>query len=95
MGWRSKRPALAPVAVGEGEMELLLLAVEGEKLPVIRVLRERMDLRLGAAYAIVQAAPTRIARDLEREVAEGFRDELLGAGASVEMRRARRLYPVP
>lgn len=93
--FRSKRPALAPVAIGEGETELLLLAVEGEKLPVIRVLRERMGLRLGAAYGIVQAAPTRIARNLERDTAEALRDELRTAGAIVELRRVRRLRPVP
>lgn len=88
---------MAPVAIGDGAVELRLLAVEGKQVPVIRVLRARMGLRLADAHALVKAAPTRIARDLEQEVAEGFRDELQVAGATVQMRTVPRhhLRPVP
>lgn len=89
MAWgRGKRSAMSPVAIGEGDMELLLIGVDGEKVPVIRVLRERMELRLGEAYALIRRAPVRIARDLEDDVAHGFRKELEEAGASVQVRRS-------
>jgi ribosomal protein L7/L12 len=73
--------------VGGGDCEVNLLAVEGKKVPVIRVLRERMGLRLGAAHAVVAEAPTIIGRQLETDVAEGFARELREAGASVEVLR--------
>lgn len=86
-GRKKKRRPTRPVAVGEGGCEVHLLAVEGRKVPVIRVLRERMELRLAAAHAVVEEAPTIIGRQLEADVAEGFARELREAGASVEVLR--------
>jgi ribosomal protein L7/L12 len=84
-GRKKKRRPLRPVAVGEGGCEVHLLAVRGRRVPVIEVLRRRMDLRLGAAYEVVEEAPTIIGRHLETDVAEGFAAELREAGASVEV----------
>jgi len=73
------------------------MGVDGKKVPVIHVLRERMGLRLSEAHGLIQAAPTRIGRNLEPGIAEQLRDELEAAGATVEMQRApkRHLRPVP
>jgi len=84
-GREKQRRSTRPVAVGEGDVEVHLLAVAGKKVPVIEVLRARMALRLGAAHAVVEEAPTIIGRHLEADVAEGFARELREAGASVEL----------
>jgi ribosomal protein L7/L12 len=80
-----QRRSTRPVAVGEGDVEVHLLAVEGRKVPVIEVLRARMALRLGAAHAVVEEAPTIIGRNLKADVAEDLARELRDAGASVEL----------
>jgi large subunit ribosomal protein L7/L12 len=89
--------AAAPAAAGApadgdggGEesttVDVVLTEVGGQKVPVIKVVRNATGLGLKEAKAVVDAAPGPIKEGVERDEAEKLKAELEEAGATVELK---------
>lgn len=92
--------AAAPVAVaaagaapagGEAEAEsstvtVVLAAAGGQKIPVIKAVREATGLGLKEAKDLVDAAPKPIKENVAREEAEKIKAALEAVGATVEFK---------
>ncbi len=90
--------AAAPAAAagGSGEagggeeesstVDVVITEVGGQKVPVIKVVRNATGLGLKEAKAVVDAAPGPVKEGVEREEAEKLKAELEEAGATVELK---------
>lgn len=90
--------AAAPAAAGGGGAEagaaeeesstvdVVVTEVGGQKVPVIKVVRNATGLGLKEAKAVVDAAPGPVKEGVEREEAEKLKAELEEAGATVELK---------
>jgi large subunit ribosomal protein L7/L12 len=89
--------AAAPAAAGapaDGDggveesttVDVVLTEVGGQKVPVIKVVRNATGLGLKEAKAVVDAAPGPIKEGVERDEAEKLKAELEEAGATVELK---------
>ena len=81
----------APAGDGGGEeasstVDVHLTDVGGQKVPVIKVVRNATGLGLKEAKALVDAAPGAVKEGVEREEAEKLKAELEEAGATVELK---------
>jgi large subunit ribosomal protein L7/L12 len=84
--------AAAPQGGGAGEVEektswgVLLKEGGGQKIQVIKVLREATGLGLKEAKDLVDAAPKVVKEGLKKEEAEELKKKLEGAGATAELK---------
>jgi large subunit ribosomal protein L7/L12 len=90
--------AAAPAAAGGGNgdggggeeesstVDVVITDVGGQKVPVIKVVRNATGLGLKEAKAVVDAAPGPVKEGVEREEAEKLKAELEEAGATVELK---------
>jgi large subunit ribosomal protein L7/L12 len=90
--------AAAPAAAGGGDgeaaggeeesstVDVVITEVGGQKVPVIKVVRNATGLGLKEAKAVVDAAPGPVKEGVEREEAEKLKAELEEAGATVELK---------
>ena len=89
--------AAAPAAAGapaedaggdeeSSTVDVVLTEVGGQKVPVIKVVRNATGLGLKEAKAVVDAAPGPVKEGVEREEAEKLKAELEEAGATVELK---------
>jgi large subunit ribosomal protein L7/L12 len=90
--------AAAPVAAAGGggdeaggaeessTVDVVITEVGGQKVPVIKVVRNATGLGLKEAKAVVDAAPGPVKEGVEREEAEKLKAELEEAGATVELK---------
>jgi len=88
--------AAAPAAAGGGEaaapaeekteFDVILLAVGGNKINVIKVVREVTALGLKEAKDLVEAAPKAVKEGVSKEEAETIKQKLSDAGATVEVK---------
>jgi large subunit ribosomal protein L7/L12 len=90
--------AAAPAAAGGGggeegggeeessTVDVHITEVGGQKVPVIKVVRNATGLGLKEAKAVVDAAPGPVKEGVEREEAEKLKAELEEAGATVELK---------
>jgi large subunit ribosomal protein L7/L12 len=88
--------AAAPAAAGGGEAEagaeesstvdVVITEVGGQKVPVIKVVRNATGLGLKEAKAVVDAAPGPVKEGVERDEGEKLKAELEEAGATVELK---------
>jgi large subunit ribosomal protein L7/L12 len=91
--------AVAPsggVAVGAGEaaapaeekteFDVVLQAAGGNKIAVIKVVREVTSLGLKEAKDLVDAAPKAVKEGVSKEEAETIRQKLVDAGATAEIK---------
>ena len=88
--------AAAPAASGGGEaaapaeekteFDVILQAVGGNKINVIKVVREVTALGLKEAKDLVEAAPKAVKEGVSKEEAETVRQKLADAGATVEVK---------
>jgi large subunit ribosomal protein L7/L12 len=69
-----------------GTVDVVLTEVGGQKVPVIKVVRNATGLGLKEAKAVVDAAPGPVKEGVEREEAEKLKAELEEAGATVELK---------
>src|SRR6202171_5135850 len=87
----------APAASGGGaeaaapaeektEFDVVLQAVGGNKINVIKVVREVTALGLKEAKDLVEAAPKAVKEAVSKEEAETIRQKLSDAGATVEVK---------
>jgi large subunit ribosomal protein L7/L12 len=89
--------AAAPAAAGGGgeadgaaeessTVDVIITEVGGQKVPVIKVVRNATGLGLKEAKAVVDASPGPIKEGIERDEAEKLKAELEEAGATVELK---------
>jgi large subunit ribosomal protein L7/L12 len=77
--------AAAP-AEEQTEFDVVLQAVGGNKINVIKVVREVTALGLKEAKDLVEAAPKAVKEGVSKEEAETVRQKLADAGATVEVK---------
>lgn len=88
--------AAAPAAAAAGEaaapaeekteFDVILQAAGGQKINVIKVVREVTALGLKEAKDLVEAAPKAVKEGVSKEEAETVRQKLADAGATVEVK---------
>jgi large subunit ribosomal protein L7/L12 len=89
--------AAAPAAAGGGgeaaaaaeektEFDVVLQAIGGNKINVIKVVREVTALGLKEAKDLVEAAPKAVKEGVSKEEAETIKQKLTDAGATVEVK---------
>ena len=87
-------PAAATSGAGEAaaaaeektEFDVILQAVGGNKINVIKVVREVTALGLKEAKDLVEAAPKAVKEAVSKEEAETIKQKLTDAGATVEVK---------
>ncbi|HKR59795.1 MAG TPA: 50S ribosomal protein L7/L12 [Pyrinomonadaceae bacterium] len=86
-------PAAGAAAGGETaaaeektEFDVILQAAGGNKINVIKVVREITALGLKEAKDLVEAAPKPVKEGVSKEEAESVRQKLADAGATVEVK---------
>jgi large subunit ribosomal protein L7/L12 len=86
-------PAAAAAGGDEGgaaeessTVDVVITEVGGQKVPVIKVVRNATGLGLKEAKAVVDAAPGPVKEGIERAEAEKLKAELEEAGATVELK---------
>lgn len=81
--------AAAPVAEAAAEkteFDVVLAAAGGNKIPVIKAVREATGLGLKEAKDLVDGAPKPIKTGVKKEEAEEIKKKLEEAGATVELK---------
>jgi large subunit ribosomal protein L7/L12 len=76
----------AAAAEEKTEFDVILQAVGGNKINVIKVVREVTALGLKEAKDLVEAAPKAVKEGVSKEEAETVRQKLSDAGATVEVK---------
>ena len=76
----------APAAEEKTEFDVILQAAGGNKINVIKVVREITALGLKEAKDLVKAAPKAVKEGVSKEEAEAIRAKLADAGATVEVK---------
>jgi large subunit ribosomal protein L7/L12 len=88
-------PAAGAAAAGGGEaaaaeekteFDVVLQAIGGNKINVIKVVREVTALGLKEAKDLVEASPKAVKEGVSKEEAETIRQKLADAGATVEVK---------
>ena len=89
--------AVAAVAAGDGgdgaaaeeekdEFDVVLAGVGDQKIQVIKAVRGLTSLGLKDAKELVDNAPNNVLEGVDKETAEKAKEELEGAGATVELK---------
>lgn len=80
--------SIGPVEVAEEktEFDVVLSAVGGNKVAVIKAVRGATGLGLKEAKDLVESAPAVLKEDIRKEDADALKKSLEEAGASVEVR---------
>ena len=76
----------AAVAEEKTEFDVILQAIGGNKINVIKVVREVTALGLKEAKDLVEAAPKAVKEAISKEEAETIKQKLTDAGATVEVK---------
>jgi large subunit ribosomal protein L7/L12 len=76
----------AAVVEEQTEFDVILQAIGGNKINVIKVVREVTALGLKEAKDLVEAAPKAVKEGVSKEEAETVRQKLADAGATVEVK---------
>jgi large subunit ribosomal protein L7/L12 len=78
--------AAAPAAEEKTEFDVILVAAGGQKIQVIKVVREVTGLGLKEAKDLVDGAPKAVKEAISKADAEALKAKLEEAGASVELK---------
>jgi len=76
----------AAAAEEKTEFDVVLQAIGGNKINVIKVVREVTALGLKEAKDLVEAAPKAVKEGVSKEEAETIKQKLTDAGATVEVK---------
>jgi large subunit ribosomal protein L7/L12 len=76
----------AAAAEEKTEFDVILQAVGGNKINVIKVVREVTSLGLKEAKDLVEAAPKAVKEGVSKDEAETIKQKLADAGATVEVK---------
>ena len=78
--------AAAPAEEEKTEFDVILKEVGGQKLAVIKVVREITGLGLGEAKALVDGAPATIKEAVSKDAANEMVEKFKAAGATIELK---------
>lgn len=78
--------AAAPAAEEKTEFDVVLTEIGGEKIKVIKVVREITGLGLAEAKALVEAAPKAVKEAVSKDEAEELKKKIEEFGAKVELK---------
>ncbi len=76
----------APAAAEQTEFDVILKSAGGNKIAVIKAVREITGLGLKEAKSLVDGAPKAVKEQASKEDAEAMKEKLEGAGAEVELK---------
>lgn len=76
----------APAAEEKTEFDVILKAAGGNKIAVIKAVREATGLGLKEAKEVVDGAPKTLKEAVSKEDAEALKEKLTAAGAEVEIK---------
>jgi large subunit ribosomal protein L7/L12 len=79
-------PAAAPVAEEKTEFDVIITSPGGQKIQVIKVVREVTGLGLKEAKDLVDAAPKAVKEGINKADADALKAKLEEAGATVEIK---------
>jgi len=80
-------PAAAEAAVEEKtEFDVILKAAGGQKLQIVKMVKDLTGLGLKEAKAVVDSAPAPVKEGVSKEEAEALKSQLEEAGAEVELK---------
>ena len=78
--------AEAPVAEEKTTFDVILKAAGGQKLQIVKLVKDITGLGLKEAKAVVDAAPGPVKEGVTKEEAEAIKGQLVEAGAEVELK---------
>lgn len=76
----------APAAEEKTEFDVVLTAAGAEKIKVIKVVKEALELGLKDAKELVESAPKTLKEGISKDAAEALKKQLEEVGASVEIK---------
>ena len=76
----------APAAEEQTEFTVVLKEIGGNKIAVIKAVREITGLGLGDAKALVEGAPSNVREGVSKDAANEIATKLKEAGATVELK---------
>jgi len=78
--------AEAPAVVEKSTFDVILKNAGGQKLQIVKLVKDLTGLGLKEAKAVVDAAPGPIKEGVSKEEAESIKNKLVDAGAEVELK---------
>ncbi len=78
--------AEAPAAAEKSTFDVILKNAGGQKLQIVKLVKDITALGLKEAKALVDAAPGPIKEGVSKEEAESIKNKLVEAGAEVELK---------
>lgn len=78
--------AEAPAVEEKSTFDVILKAAGGQKLQIVKLVKDITGLGLKEAKAVVDAAPGPVKEGISKEEAEAIKNQLVDAGAEVELK---------
>jgi len=76
----------APVAAEKSSFDVILKNAGGQKLQIVKLVKDITGLGLKEAKAVVDAAPSPVKEGVSKEEAENIKKQLEESGAEVELK---------
>jgi len=76
----------APVVEEKSKFDVILKNAGGQKLQIVKLVKDITGLGLKEAKAVVDAAPSAVKEGVSKEEAEAIKGQLVEAGAEVELK---------
>jgi large subunit ribosomal protein L7/L12 len=76
----------APVVEEKSTFDVILKAAGGQKLQIVKLVKDITGLGLKEAKAVVDAAPGPVKEGVSKDEAEAIKSQLVEAGAEVELK---------
>ncbi len=76
----------APKAVEKSTFDVILKAAGGQKLQIVKLVKDITGLGLKEAKAVVDSAPAPVKEGVSKDEAEAIKGQLVEAGAEVELK---------
>jgi large subunit ribosomal protein L7/L12 len=76
----------APVAEEKTKFDVILKNAGGQKLQIVKLVKDLTGLGLKEAKAVVDAAPGPVKEGVSKDEAEAIKNQLVDAGAEVELK---------
>ena len=78
--------AAAPVAEEKSKFDVILKNAGGQKLQIVKLVKDITGLGLKEAKAVVDAAPSPVKEGVTKDEAEAIKNQLVDSGAEVELK---------
>jgi large subunit ribosomal protein L7/L12 len=78
--------AATPAAVEKSTFNVILKSAGGQKLQIVKLVKDITGLGLKEAKAVVDAAPAPVKEGISKDEAEAIKNQLVEAGAEVELK---------